>query len=120
MTLKRTYYPPKTFDDDLDALARLFQSKGWEFSGVDTEALIAGAETQREERAEHDSLRSEYVALHETFGLAQLARYTLFVTALRAARAAFRNDKAITAELDRFHRSSVRAKKVPAGTEEAA
>ena len=111
MTLKRTYYPPKTFDDDLDALARLFQSKGWEFSGVDTAALFENAEAQREERAEHDRVRSEFAALHETFGLAQFARYTLFVTALRTARAVFRNDKAVMAELDRFRRSSVRAKK---------
>ncbi|MCK9460766.1 MAG: hypothetical protein M0R80_14095 [Proteobacteria bacterium] len=112
MALKKTYYPAKTFDDDLDGLARLFQSKGWEFSGVDTTALIAGAEEQRTERAEHDALRREYAAMHEKFGLAQLARFTLFVTALRAARAVFRNDKAVTAELERFHRSSVRAKKV--------
>ena len=112
MTLKRTHYPHKTFDDDLDALARLFQSKGWEFTGVDTEALIEGAEAQRVERAEHDTKESEFLALHETFGLAQLARYTLFVTALRAARAVFRNDKAAMAELDRFRRSIVRAKKV--------
>jgi hypothetical protein len=112
MVLRRTHYPPKTFDDDLDALARLFQSKGWEFSGVDTAALIEGAEAQRAERAEHDMKESEFLALHETFGLAQLARYTLFVTALRAARAVFRNDKAVTAELDRFHRSITRTKKV--------
>lgn len=112
MALKRTHYPPKTFDDDLDALARLFQSKGWEFTGVDTAALIEGAEAQRAERAEHDTKESEFLALHEAFGLAQLARYTLFITALRAARAVFRNDKVAMAELDRFRRSITRAKKV--------
>jgi hypothetical protein len=111
MALKRTHYPPKTFDDDLDALARLFQSKGWQFTGVDTAALIEGAEAQRAERAEHDTMQSEFLALHETFGLTQLARYTLFVTALRAARAVFRNDKAAMAELDRFRRSIAKAKK---------
>ena len=118
MTLKRTYYPPKTFDDDLDALARLFQSKGWEFSGVDTEALIAGAEAQREERAEHDTLRSEYVALHETFGLAQLARYQRFMAVLEAMRGIFRDDKAMMAELDEFNRAPSRSRK--ASEEEAA
>jgi hypothetical protein len=108
---KKTYYPPKTFDDDLDGLARLCQSKGWAFSGVDVNQLATEAQAQRAERAEHDALEGRFASVHEAFGLAQAARYQHFSAVLNAARGAFRTDKAVMAELNLFKRS---AKKAPA------
>lgn len=113
---KKTYYPPKTFDDDLEGLIDLYVAKGWSFSGVDLEALKADKETQRSERRDHDALESQYLSEHERYGLAQEARFHRFAAALNAARGAFRDDKATMAELDRFKRSATRAKPAkPAG-----
>ena len=109
----RTYYPPKTFDDDLDKLTKLFTSKGWSFSGIDLPKLIGSVKTQRDERATHDALEIQYQSLHTSFGLAQEDRYQKFASALNAARGAFRTDKVIMAELDKFKRSFVRAKRTP-------
>jgi hypothetical protein len=111
MAPKQTYYPPKTFDDVLDALVRLFQAKGWEFTGVDMEQLAADVEEQRAERAAHETLQDQYVAMHATFGVNQEARYERYLAALNAARAVFRNDKAVSAELERFKRPTGRARK---------
>lgn len=117
--MKRTYYPAKTFDDDLDAFAQLANVENWSFSGIDTSQIIADAAEQRTERAQHDATESQFNKLHETFGLAQLARYERFSAALNAARGAFRNDKAVVAQLDRFRRSAHRAPK-PAATKSKA
>jgi len=57
---KKTYYPAKTFDDDLTALANLFQEKKWTFSGVDVSQLQGDAAAQRSERSEHDAVESRY------------------------------------------------------------
>ena len=110
MTKKKSYYPPKTFDDDLEALVLLFEQKGWIFSGVDVAQLKEDAKAQREERVVHDTLEGQYQAEHERFGQAQDARYQRFSAALNAARGAFRTDKVVMAEIDRFKRSSRRAK----------
>ena len=59
MALRKTYYPTKTFDDELDALARLCQAKGWDFPGIGLEQILADAEAQRTERAAHDALVSQ-------------------------------------------------------------
>jgi hypothetical protein len=107
---KRTYYPPRTFDDDLEALVKLFDQKAWAFSGVDLVKLGADATEQRTERLEHDALEGQYFAAHEKFGLAQEERYQRFAAALNAARGAFRSDKVAMAELNRFKRSFSRAK----------
>ena len=106
MKLKKTCYPPKTFDDNLDSLVRLIQAKGWEFPGLDLEQLAADVEAQRAQRVAHDALESEYLAQHETFGLDQEARYRRFLKALYALRGAFCSDKAVMAELDRFKRNT--------------
>ena len=106
MLKKKTCYPPKTFDDALDALVRLFQAKGWAFTGVDVDQLATDVDAQRTERSEHDTLQSQYASAHETFGVNQEARYERFLAALNAARAVFRNDKAVMAELERFKRST--------------
>lgn len=105
MPAKKTYYPPKTFDDDLTALANLFKSKGWSFSNIDSKQLAADAITQRSERTDHDATESTWLNVHEKFGLAQEERYRLFSSALNAARGAFRNDKAVMKELNKFNRS---------------
>jgi hypothetical protein len=110
MASKKTYYPPKTFDDDLDGLVKLFETKGWSFSGVDLAALKTDRDAQRTERSDHDALEGKYLAAHESFGQAQEERYQRFAAALNAARGAFRTDKAATAELDRFKRSVTRTK----------
>lgn len=112
--MKRTYYPSKSFDDDLDALAQLAKSENWFFSGIDVAKLLQDAIDQRAERVQHDTLQAQFNKLHETFGLAQEGRYLRFSAALNAARGAFRNDKAAMAQLERFRRPSQRSAKVSA------
>ena len=104
--LKRTYYPAKTFDDDLDAFAQLAKTENWSFSGIDIAAIAQDSIDQRNERAAHDAAEGQFNKLHETFGLAQQARHERFAAALNAARGAFRNNKAVIAELERFRRSA--------------
>ena len=108
---KKTYYPTKTFDDDIDAFSKLYKEKGWTFSNIDPTQLDKDAAEQRTERAAHDALESKYTHAHETFGVAQEQRHVRFSAALKAARGAFANDKGVMAELDRFKRSVTRAKK---------
>ncbi len=111
MAIKKTYYPAKTFDDDIDAFAKLYKDKGWTFSNVDPKELAKDAVDQRTERSAHDALESKYTNVHETFGVDQAQRHVRFSAALKAARGAFANDKGVMAELDRFKRSVVRTKK---------
>jgi hypothetical protein len=109
-TPKKTYLPQKTFDDDVDAFAQLATASGWNFSGVDMAQITQDAVDQRNQRSDHDRLELEYNHAHEAFGLAQEARYQRFADALNAARGAFRRDKAVLAQLDRFRRSMSRSK----------
>ena len=102
---KKTYYPSKEFEKQLGDLAKLAQDKDWDFPGDAIAQLVADAEAQHAERAAHEAARIAFVAQHETFGLAQLARYKRFVALLQAARAMFRDDKVVLAELDRFNRA---------------
>jgi len=112
MQPKKTYYPTRIFDDVLEALVLLFIAKSWLFPGVDLAQLETDVDDQRARRAEHDAMLSQYLALHETFGLEQLARCRRFIRALNAARGAFCEDKAVMAELDRFKRACCRTRKV--------
>ena len=112
----RTYYPPKTFDDDLVAFVELFGQKKWTFSGVDLGQLTQDSKDQRTERQSYDAAAAAFQQQHATFGTAQEARYQRFAAALNAARGAFRNDKVIMALLEKFKRSYVRAKKAAAAT----
>ena len=109
--IKRTYYPNKTFDDDLNGFAQLATTEGWQFPGVDVAQVATDATDQRNERAQHDAAESQFDKLHETFGLAQEARYDRFAAALNAARGAFRSNKAVLAQLDHFRRSARRTPK---------
>src|SRR5436309_3668698 len=96
----KTYYPAKTFDDDLDGLVKLATEKKWSFSGVDGKQSVEDVKLQRHERSLHDTLESRYFNTHEAFGVAQHERYERFASLLNAARGAFPKDKAIMAELD--------------------
>jgi hypothetical protein len=102
----RTYHPSREFEKQLGDLAKLAQDKEWSFLHDAIAQLIADAEAQRVERIAHEAARTVFIAQHETFGLAQLARYKRFVSLLRALRAMFRDDKVVTAELDRFNRAN--------------
>jgi hypothetical protein len=103
----------------LFALVALLLAKGWSFPGASTEQLAIDAEAQRAERAEHDAEMSKFLALHETFGMNQAARHERYAAVLNAARQAFRNDKAVSAELDRFERPQGRPRKPKQETETA-
>lgn len=113
MAETKTYFPAKTFDDDLDGLVGLYMGKKWQFSGVDLVQLEKDAGEQRAARKEFDSLEAQYLGAREKFGIGQEARHERFSAALNAARGAFKNDRAVLAELEPFKRSSKRAKKQP-------
>jgi hypothetical protein len=115
---KQNYYPLRTFDDLLAALVVLILAKGWNLTGVDLGQLETDVEAQRAERIELDKAQGEYLALRERFAQAQDARYQRYASALAVIRSAFRNDKAVLAELERFKRVAKGSKKTP--TEEAA
>ena len=102
--LRRTYHPSKTFDDNLEAFAQLAKTENWSFSGIETAAIAQDAIDQRNERTAHDAAEGQFDKLHEAFGLAQQARHARFSAALNAARGAFRNDKAVIAQLEHFRR----------------
>ena len=106
---KRTYYPSKTFDDDLEAFVKLAKSEGWHFSGIDLEQIARDAVEQRLERGEFVAAETRFNDLHEQFGMAQEARYQRFAAALNAARAAFRGNDTIMTQLDGSRRLSRRA-----------
>ena len=108
---KKTYYPSKTFDDALANFVKLADDSGWTFSGVDSKTLSEDADAQRSERKEHDALEVKYLKKHEEFGLAQEQRHQRFSSALDAARGAFKNDKAISKQLETFKRTVTRTKK---------
>ena len=110
----KTFYPQKTFDDDLVALVDLYTSSKWSFTNVDLKELKQDSLDQRAERQAFDALQAQYDKAHADFGAAQEARYQRFSAALNAARGAFRNDKTVTAQLAKFKRSSTRAPKAKA------
>ena len=120
---KKTFYPSKEFDDNLEGLSVVLADEGWEIPGVAVALIAEDAATQRAERAAHDAKRREYLALHEEFGLAQLARYKRFMAVLEALRGAFRDDKVVQTKLKEFGRKVGRTRKAaegPSTKEEAA
>jgi hypothetical protein len=121
--LKKTFYPGKEFEDNLDGLAAVLVEEGWEVPGVSAALIAEDAAAQRAERTAHDALRREYLALHEEFGLAQLVRYKRFMAVLEALRGAFREDKVVQTKLKEFGRKVGRNRKAaeePSGKEGAA
>ena len=111
---KRTYYPSKTFDDDLDAFVELAKREGWHFSGIDLEQIARDSVEQRDERGEYVAAEARFNDLHEHFGLAQEARYQRFAAALNAARGAFRGNETIMMQLESFRRVARRMAGPPA------
>ena len=110
----KTFYPPKSFDDELAGLVKLAADNTWVFSNIDFKRMAQDVIDQRSERSEHDLEEVKFNHKHETFGLNQEARHGRFSSALDAARGAFKNDKAVMAQLAKFKRSVRRNKKVAA------
>lgn len=102
MTLKRTYFPQRNFDDTFSAFVDMCVQNKWEFPGIPLKQLQESVKAQRLERSTHDALQLQYRKLHESFGVAQAQRYALFASALHAARGLFRDNKPVTAQLTRF------------------
>src|SRR5262245_9730785 len=75
MSIRKPYFPSRTFDDQLTALVALFVAKGWSFPGVDTAQLTQDAVDQRSERAAHDAIEAQYASQHQAFGVAQQKRH---------------------------------------------
>ena len=112
----KTFYPPKTFDDDLVALVDLYSSSKWSFTNVNLKQLTQDSKDQRSERQAFDALQAQFDKVHAQFGTSQEARYQRFAAALNAARGAFRNDKVVTTQLAKFKRSATRQAKVAPAT----
>lgn len=108
MTLPRTFPVPRTFDNDLSSLVELLLSKNFSFSLVDILQCQKDAVAQREARARHDALQSEYLETHAQFAVDSCERYGRYVQLLNAARIAYRNDKAMMAALQKYTRKRTR------------
>jgi hypothetical protein len=117
MTIRKTFYPSKEFDDKLNGLSDMLTTEGWELPGIPAALIAEDAAAQRTERAAQDARRREFLARHEEFGLAQRARYQRFMAVLEALRGIFREDKIVLAKLREFSREVGKTKKV---TEDAA
>jgi hypothetical protein len=100
-----TYFPAKTFDDDLVGLVTLMVKEGWSFSNVDLAQLQKDAQDQRQERLDHDALEGQYLKVHKKFGTDQAARHKRWSAALNAVRGAFKNDSHVLKQIDGFKRS---------------
>jgi hypothetical protein len=105
---RRTYFPSRSFDDDLAALVDLYERYEWAFSGVDLATLREDARRQRAERLAHDAAEADWLKTNREFGMRTEARHQRYSAALDAPRGAFKNDKAVMAQLDKFKRARVR------------
>lgn len=103
---KKLFSPPKTFDDDAEAMAKLFAEKKWSFPNVDVKTLAADATEQRAEKAALTKAESEVDNMRKTLATKQVVRYKRFSSALAAARGAFKDDPATLALLEPFKRSA--------------
>lgn len=103
-TNKRTFYPPRTFEQDLQTFVQLASEQGWHFSGVDLDQLARDAVEQARERAAFDEAEAQFLATRERFALGQDSRYRRFAAALNAARAAFLGNEPVAQQLERFKR----------------
>ena len=101
----RTYFPSKSFDDDLVALVDLYEKGRWVFSGVDLDQLRTDARLQREERLAHDAAEAAWLKLKREFEVSTESRYQRYSAALDAPRGAFKHDKGVTAQLEKFRRA---------------
>ena len=104
MTLKRTFPIPRTFDDDYSGLVELLLEKQFAFSLIDIGQCKKDTADQRQARAKHDAVEAEYRENHARFAVESRERYGRFVRLLNAARAAFRDDSAMMAALEKYTR----------------
>jgi hypothetical protein len=111
VTKGRTYFPSKSFDDDLVALVDLYEKNGWSFSGVDLDQLRNDSRLQRDERLAYDAAEAVWLKVKREFGVRTESRYLRYASALDTPRGAFRHNKGVTAQLDKFRRP--RAKRSP-------
>lgn len=108
MTLKRTFPVPRTFDDSYSGLVELLLEKQFSFSLIDILQCKKDTADQRQARSEHDALEAEYRETHAQFAVESRERYGRFVRLLNAARAAYRDDKAMMAALEKYTRKRTR------------
>ena len=105
---RRTYFPSKSFDDDLVALVDLFMKSRWVFSGVDLAQLREDAHLQRAERLAHDAAEAAWLKARKEFGVQTEARHQRYSAALATVRGAYRHDPGVTAQLAKFRRPRTR------------
>jgi hypothetical protein len=121
MTVRRTYSPQRTFDDDYEGLISLLSEKNFTCSHVDINQCKQDVLDQRQGRATHDALEAKYREVHARFSVEQRERHGRYVRILDAARGVFRDDKAMLAALEKFGRRVRRRKasdeKTPTDTE---
>ena len=110
---KKTYYPAKTFDDDLEGLVGLCADNGWSVPKIDQNDLAVSVAKQRTDRVEHDKLELQYLKVHQQFGIDQEKRHQTYNALLWGLLGAFRCDKATLAQLRRFKRSMGRKQAKP-------
>jgi hypothetical protein len=108
MILKRNFSPPRTFDEQLEALVKLLREKQYSHSRVDLNQCEQDVLAQRQGRAAHDDLAVKYREAHARFAEEQSARYKRFIRLLNSARAAFGDDSAMMAALKQFDRKRTR------------
>ena len=103
--IARVYHPPKTFDDDLASLVKLYKDKKWSFSNVDVKQLAQDVTDQRTARTDFEAAERAWEKKSHEFAVAQAARHARFSSALGTAREAFKSDGAAQKELAPFKRS---------------
>ena len=103
--VERVYHPPKTFDDDLASLVRLYKDKKWSFSNVDAKQLEKDVKDQRDARTAYTAAERAWEKQSHDFAVAQAARHARFSSALGTAREAFKHDASVQKELGPFKRS---------------
>lgn len=102
MTTTHTFIPERSFADKLEGLVKFLMEQGFTFSLIDINQCLQDAIKQREERTFHDALAAKYREVHARFAVDQRERYRRYVRLLNAARAAYRDDKAMLAAISRF------------------
>ena len=108
MDPKRFFSPPRTFDEQLEALVKLLREKHFSLSRVDLNQCEQDVVAQRQARAAHDDLEVKYREAHARLAEEQHERYERFLRLRNAARAAFGDDNAMMVALKQFDRKRTR------------
>lgn len=104
MSTKPTFAPQRSFADHYEGLVKMLMEKAFLFSHININQCLQDTIAQREERANHDALEAKYREAHARFAVNQRERFGRYIRLLDAARAAFRDDKAMLAALRNFAR----------------